>query len=97
MQSPSSKMSVASTGFDPGEEASDRKVIRPNFRRGVATRPLSRGPARLPRRMPLRAAVGDESAPGCEAQPFHRPPERVVDRSHLGDLDIPTFIRRQMD
>ena len=29
--------------------------------------------------------------------PFHRPPERVVDRNQIGDLDIPTFIRRQMD
>jgi len=91
------RVTVIATGFDSGEETSGRKVIRPNFRRGAAPRPLSRGPARLPRRTPLHAAGGDELASGREAHPFHRPPERVLDRSHLGDLDIPTFIRRQMD
>jgi cell division protein FtsZ len=29
--------------------------------------------------------------------PFHRPPDRVVDKNQIGELDIPTFIRRQMD
>ncbi len=33
----------------------------------------------------------------AEPAPFSRPPERPVRRHHLGDLDIPTFIRRQMD
>jgi cell division protein FtsZ len=43
---------------------------------------------------PRRLAVGDDSA---EIGNFQRPPERVVSRSEIGDLDIPTFIRRQMD
>jgi hypothetical protein len=29
--------------------------------------------------------------------PLHRFPERLVTREHLTELDIPTFIRRQMD
>jgi len=41
-----------------------------------------------------RMAVGDDSG---EIGNFQRPPERVVSRSEIGDLDIPTFIRRQMD
>jgi cell division protein FtsZ len=32
-----------------------------------------------------------------EAQPFQRPPQAAVTRHQLTDLDIPTFIRRQMD
>ncbi len=45
---------------------------------------------------------GASNAPGNPSErggvtPFHRPPERVVDRSQIGELDIPTFIRRQMD
>ncbi len=33
----------------------------------------------------------------AEAVPFPRPPERPLARNQLTDLDIPTFIRRQMD
>jgi hypothetical protein len=29
--------------------------------------------------------------------PLGRFPERVVTRAQIGELDIPTFIRRQMD
>jgi hypothetical protein len=29
--------------------------------------------------------------------PLNRFPERLVTREHLSELDIPTFIRRQMD
>lgn len=47
-------------------------------------------PASEPRKM----AVGDDSR---DIPSFRRPPERVVSRSEIGDLDIPTFIRRQMD
>jgi len=32
-----------------------------------------------------------------EPVPFSRPPARPLGRSELSDLDIPTFIRRQMD
>jgi hypothetical protein len=33
----------------------------------------------------------------AEATPFPRPPQRPLARTELTDLDIPTFIRRQMD
>jgi cell division protein FtsZ len=33
----------------------------------------------------------------AEAAPFPRPPQRPLARTELTDLDIPTFIRRQMD
>jgi cell division protein FtsZ len=33
----------------------------------------------------------------AEATPFARPPQRPLARTQLTDLDIPTFIRRQMD
>jgi cell division protein FtsZ len=51
---------------------------------------------------PVRAAV-NASAPAvrssafAEAAPFPRPPQSPVARGQLTDLDIPTFIRRQMD
>ena len=32
-----------------------------------------------------------------EATPFQRPPQNPISRQQLTDLDIPTFIRRQMD
>ncbi len=44
-----------------------------------------------------RAAAGARTPVFAEAVPFPRPPQRPIARHHLGDLDIPTFIRRQMD
>jgi cell division protein FtsZ len=41
------------------------------------------------------AAVARQPVP--EAQPFQRLPQASVSRQQLTDLDIPTFIRRQMD
>jgi cell division protein FtsZ len=41
------------------------------------------------------AAVARQPVP--EAQPFQRMPQAAVSRHQLTDLDIPTFIRRQMD
>ncbi|HEX9109740.1 MAG TPA: cell division protein FtsZ, partial [Longimicrobiales bacterium] len=42
---------------------------------------------------PVRAVAGHSPEP----VPFDRPPARQLDRRQLVDLDIPTFIRRQMD
>jgi hypothetical protein len=36
-------------------------------------------------------------AGGGSVLPLGRFPERVVTKEQLGELDIPTFIRRQMD
>ena len=55
------------------------------------------------------AAEGEAQPPGREAEekqravaggvalPLSRYPERAVTREQIGELDIPTFIRRQMD
>jgi cell division protein FtsZ len=45
----------------------------------------------------VTAAGAARSTPAPEALPFQRSPERVIMRQQLTDLDIPTFIRRQMD
>jgi hypothetical protein len=45
-----------------------------------------------PERAPAR-----QSPAYTEATPFQRPPQVSVPRGQLTDLDIPTFIRRQMD
>jgi cell division protein FtsZ len=44
------------------------------------------------------AQVGPERSPQyADPMPFPRPPQRPLARNQLTDLDIPTFIRRQMD
>jgi cell division protein FtsZ len=46
----------------------------------------------------LHAAAGATRTPDyVEALPFSRPPQAPIGRQQLLDLDIPTFIRRQMD
>tara|TARA_B100000809_G_scaffold263579_1_gene317173 strand:- start:3138 stop:3629 length:492 start_codon:yes stop_codon:yes gene_type:complete len=81
------RVTVIATGFDD--------VIRPDFGK--------QAPSQLPQRnvQPHRqqvpqqvAAVGGGSA---NVLPLPRPPERVVTRAQIGELDVPTFIRRQMD
>ena len=76
------RVTVIATGFDD--------VIRPDFGR--------QPPAPLPHRQvqprSQAAAVGGGSA---SVVPLPRPPERVVTREQIGELDVPTFIRRQMD
>jgi cell division protein FtsZ len=46
---------------------------------------------------PRLAAPAGRSSAFAEAQPFQRPPQSPVARHQIADLDIPTFIRRQMD
>ncbi len=86
------RVTVIATGFDTQEERGEHGVIRPDFRRPQATpraAPVQQQPE--PRR---RAVAGGENE---RVAPFNRPPERTVDHSQIGELDIPTFIRRQMD
>jgi cell division protein FtsZ len=56
-------------------------VIRPNFRRQAEAQ--------------RRAAVAGGG--NGSVLPLNRFPERIVTREQIGELDIPTFIRRQMD
>ncbi len=93
------RVTVIATGFDSGDESQDKQVIRPDFRRGGraarATRTGSSAPApRTPSEAPPRKAVGAERQ---AITPLSRPQERPIDRGALRDLDIPTFIRRQLD
>lgn len=88
------RVTVIATGFEVEEAPRDRQVIRPDFRREAGSRQSERTPA--PRAPQRRVAVGGGTQEG-EVVPFNRPPERVVDRRQIGELDIPTFIRRQMD
>jgi cell division protein FtsZ len=92
------RVTVIATGFDTAEDRDqrDQKVIRPDFRRTPAVRPM-RGVVPQLERGELRMAVGGGTLPDREVAPFRRPPERVVEKGVIGELDIPTFIRRQMD
>jgi len=95
------RVTVIATGLD-GYEPDREDVIKPNFgtTRVQPSKPASKafggGPG---------SAVGGGSAVAAamrapvmaEAMPFPRPPQAPIARHQLADLDIPTFIRRQMD
>ena len=94
------RVTVIATGFDSGNEREEKQVIRPDFRRqSMSQRTSQETSAKEAKReseeLPRRAVAGTNSGSGVA--PFSRPPERTVDRSQIGELDIPTFIRRQMD
>ncbi len=91
------RVTVIATGFDD--------VIRPDFGRQTQS-PL---PHRQVRQQQHQVAQAQQqvvqprqqvaAAGGGTANvvPLPRPPERVVTREQIGELDVPTFIRRQMD
>jgi cell division protein FtsZ len=106
------RVTVIATGFDRSEASRHEvPVIRPDFRRPAAasssaprnvSQPAASAQSQLQFQNERRVANSDTSGQGHGGDrpgvtPFHRPPERVVDRTQIGDLDIPTFIRRQMD
>ncbi len=85
------RVTVIATGLDGAGEPQRDNIIRPNFG-GLRTGVPSGG-------------VGVSSVGGAavrapaypEPTPFQRPPQSPIVREQLTDLDIPTFIRRQMD
>jgi hypothetical protein len=81
---------VIATGLEPEEPVRDN-VVRPVF--GVAHRQLQAAVGATPPydRPAVRQTAYDEAAP------FPRPPRQAIGKGPLADLDIPTFIRRQMD
>jgi cell division protein FtsZ len=86
------RVTVIATGFD--DLATDSEdIIRPEFvrspRRSSVPQPVQ---ASAQGRM---AAVGGGMDQGVV--PFQRLPERIVTTDQIRELDIPTFIRRQMD
>lgn len=95
------RVTVIATGFDSAE---DEKVIPGDFRR---PRPQPQPPVQpvleqvvteLPVSQQLETRIA--AAGGARAEqvlPLTRFPERTVSRDQIAGLDIPTFIRRQMD
>ncbi len=99
------RVTVIATGFDSSEE---EKVIRPDFTRPrpqAQPQPHVQQKASPWRSQPRIAQVVAGGSPGGRVGggraepvlPLNRFPERTVTREQLSELDIPTFIRRQMD
>jgi cell division protein FtsZ len=88
------RVTVIATGFDrSGEE--ETQVIRPEFTR--TPQPQLRQQVQVRQAQPARrVAVGGGNSEAVEL-PLQRFPERVVTTEQIRELDIPTFIRRQMD
>ncbi len=88
------RVTVIATGFDD--------VIRPDFGRQTPS-PLSQRKAQpspqvaQPHQQVAVAGGGAFGGGAVDVVPLPRPPERVVTREQIGELDVPTFIRRQMD
>ncbi|MEX0979880.1 MAG: cell division protein FtsZ [Gemmatimonadota bacterium] len=82
------RVTVIATGFDGEEDRREPQILRPDFRRQTQQRPQAQ---------PMRAAAGAGANASAGVMPMNRFPERVVSRDQIGELDIPTFIRRQMD
>ena len=85
------RVTVIATGFDD--------VIRPDFGKQAPSQLPQRNVQLNRQQVPQQAqqqvaAVGGGSA---SVVPLPRPPERIVTRQQIGELDVPTFIRRQMD
>jgi len=104
------RVTVIATGLVGEEEPLRDNVIRAPFggsfsQRASQPQPLARSTARTIAPQPAMAAAG--AAAGSPARavaslspepvPFSRPPARAIVRGQFDDLDIPTFIRRQMD
>ena len=91
------RVTVIATGFQSGEE---EDVIRPDFRGASRQRNQSQSQPHQQYRLQVQTVA--QTAPravanGVGVMPLGRFPERVVTRGQIGELDIPTFIRRQMD
>ncbi|HET9948036.1 MAG TPA: cell division protein FtsZ [Longimicrobiales bacterium] len=100
------RVTVIATGFDAAE---DEKIIQGDFRRPrapeqppvnetaapePAVADISTGRTVQPQPVEARAVAGARSP---QVLPLARYPERTISREQIQGLDIPTFIRRQMD
>jgi cell division protein FtsZ len=99
------RVTVIATGFQSEVE---ENVIRPDFRRAsqpqqaqspVAPAPQAPTPVRQQQQRAHATAVPQVARQVANGGvlPLSRYPERIVTRDTIGELDIPTFIRRQMD
>jgi len=102
------RVTVIATGLAHADEVQqDSGIIRANFgARSAVGGGMSHSTVAAPQRVavprqphaePERKAPARVAAPYAEAAPFPRPPQQPVAGYQLNDLDIPTFIRRQMD
>jgi cell division protein FtsZ len=102
------RVKVIAAGLEKQEApARDAGVIRPHF--GMRTAQTASAPAPAlagvgsgsesgyAARPTAAMASSPRTADYAEALPFARPPQSPIGRQQLTDLDIPTFIRRQMD
>ena len=87
------RVTVIATGFDRSE-TEEEKIIRPEFIRPAKAQPARQQPAQ--QQPPRRAVAVGGSAEPME-MPLQRFPDRVITTEQIRELDIPTFIRRQMD
>ncbi|MDT8367836.1 MAG: cell division protein FtsZ [Longimicrobiales bacterium] len=100
------RVTVIATGFD----TEDSDLLRPDFRRPANGQrqqaPAQRGPRPVPQppvqevqmeRQKQVAVGGGTPITMDPVTPASRMPTRPVSSREIGELDIPTFIRRQMD
>jgi cell division protein FtsZ len=98
------RVTVIATGLEKEDVPARDNVIRPHF--GMRT--AGQAPVPALAGAGVGAGVGSEggyaaraagprTADYAAALPFARPPQSPLGRQQLTDLDIPTFIRRQMD
>ena len=94
------RVTVIATGFD---SVADEKVITSTFQRSRAQSKEIQDPGPMLPELQVQIEQEDEAMVGAavggseEVLPFNRFPERMVSSTQLLELDIPTFIRRQMD
>ena len=88
------RVTVIATGFDRSQEE-EEKVLRPEFARTPQPNARTQAPSEQVQSVRRVAVGGGGSAP--VELPFKRYPDRIVTTEQIRELDIPTFIRRQMD
>lgn len=90
------RVTVIATGFETEDDRrAQESVIRPDFRRQAPPAPPVQQVQQAPAVQPVRRVAG--AGGGATVVPASRMPERVVAPEQLRELDIPTFIRRQLD
>ena len=94
------RVTVIATGFD---SAKNEKVISSDFQNSKPRSNTIPNPEPMLPDLQVQIEEEDEALVGVavasdeEVLPLNRFPERVVSSNQLLELDIPTFIRRQMD
>ena len=94
------RVTVIATGFD---SAKNEKVISSDFQNSKPRSNTIPNPEPMLPDLQIQIEEEDEALVGVavasdeEVLPLNRFPERVVSSNQLLELDIPTFIRRQMD